>query len=155
MFLPIPNVAASDRVFVPCNLLFADQQSQGTSLRSLHLSILVCINPQPYDRFSFVFLFSGQFSGEELHGRRGFLRFSGQLLCSDVPCVPQLSRPSSVPPSIYRWSVLCPREAHLQRHWKIQSTSLDSLTYEPSYICAIILQVVVAQDQHQRCCLHH
>ena len=126
MSLSIANVAASDRVFVPCNLLFADQQSQGTSLRSLHLSILVCINPQPYDRFPFVFLFSGQFSGEELHGRRGFLRISGQLLCSDVPCVPQLSRPSSVPPLIYRWSVLYPREAHLQRRWKIQSARLPS-----------------------------
>jgi len=31
MFLPISNVAASDRVFVPGNMLFADQQSHGAS----------------------------------------------------------------------------------------------------------------------------
>ena len=30
-----------------------------------------------------------------------------------------------------------------------------SLACKPSYICAVILQVVVAQNQHQRCCLHH
>ena len=57
MSLSIANVAASDRVFVPCNLLFADQQSQGTSLRSLHLSIIVCINLPSYDCFPFVFFF--------------------------------------------------------------------------------------------------
>ena len=31
MFLPISNVAAFDRVFVPGNLLFADQQSPGAT----------------------------------------------------------------------------------------------------------------------------
>jgi len=46
------------------------------------------------------------------------------------------------------------RSMHLQQN-KLAATSLDSLTCKPSYICAVILQVVVAQNQHQRCCLHH
>ena len=49
MFLSISNVAASDRVFAPDNLLFVDQQSQGTSLGSLRLSIIVCINPPQHN----------------------------------------------------------------------------------------------------------
>ena len=49
MFLSISNVAVSDRVFASGNLLFADQQSQGTSLGSLRLSIIVCINPPQHN----------------------------------------------------------------------------------------------------------
>ena len=76
MFLSISNVATSDRVFAPDNLLFADQQSQGTSLRSLCLSILVCINPQPYDRFPFVFLvFRVNFPGRNSMDDEAFFGF--------------------------------------------------------------------------------
>ena len=75
MFLLISNVAAPDRVFVPGNLLFADQQSQGTSLRSLRLSILVFfINPPQYDRFPFVFfIFQSTFLAKSFRGQHFFI----------------------------------------------------------------------------------
>jgi len=47
---------------------------RGSSCRSVLRSVFVCINPPPYDRFPFVYLFSSQLSGEELYGYSFLLR---------------------------------------------------------------------------------